>query len=291
MFSGPSDCVLIFAGGAGSARAIERILKSAGYATIIADSFDLAYEVILADEASLLLMSLSGGGDESALEFCRQVKVVSDLPIIVMSWVGARKAAAFAAGATDYILRPCQISELLARVKAHLRSWRYEREIAGRLQELNLLHAISSVLSSSLEPEALLKGALSVLVRTLRADGGVAYLQTADGQAASIVAVEGFTLREKEQQALLGLLSKLMPLMNGKPLLMEPMPAAFSAKLADSSLEGISAVACAPLGLKENRVGAICLFSRDQRPSSGRLPELLSTVCKQKERLAAVIPV
>jgi two-component system NtrC family sensor kinase len=281
MSGGPSDCVLIFADEARSARAIERILGSAGYATIIADSFDVAYEVILAGEASLVLMSLLGSENQSALEFCRRAKSVSNLPIILMSWDGAQKAAAFAAGATDYILRPCHKSELLTRVKAHLRSWRYEREMAGRLQELNLLHAISSVLSSSLEPEALLKGALSVLVRTMLADGGVAYLHTGGGQAASIVAVEGFTLREKEQQALLGLMSKLMPLMNGKPLLMEPMPAAFSAKLADSSLEGVSALACAPLGLKENRVGAICLFSRDQRPFSGRLPELLSTVCNQ----------
>jgi two-component system KDP operon response regulator KdpE len=57
------------------------------------------------------------------IEFCRQVRKMSTLPIIVLSVKGEErtKVAALDAGADDYVTKPFGIDELLARVRAALR--------------------------------------------------------------------------------------------------------------------------------------------------------------------------
>jgi two-component system KDP operon response regulator KdpE len=57
------------------------------------------------------------------IEFCRQVRKVSSVPIIVLSVRGEErtKVEALDAGADDYVTKPFGIDELLARVRAALR--------------------------------------------------------------------------------------------------------------------------------------------------------------------------
>src|SRR5438045_2870276 len=57
------------------------------------------------------------------IEFCRELRKVSTLPIIVLSVRGEEKTKvqALDAGADDYITKPFGIDELLARVRAALR--------------------------------------------------------------------------------------------------------------------------------------------------------------------------
>lgn len=57
------------------------------------------------------------------LEFCREVRKISSLPIIVLSVRGEEKTKvqALDAGADDYVTKPFGIDELLARVRAALR--------------------------------------------------------------------------------------------------------------------------------------------------------------------------
>ena len=57
------------------------------------------------------------------LEFCREVRKVSNVPIIVLSVRGEEKTKveALDAGADDYVTKPFGIDELLARVRAALR--------------------------------------------------------------------------------------------------------------------------------------------------------------------------
>lgn len=57
------------------------------------------------------------------IEFCREVRKVSALPIIVLSVRGEErtKVEALDAGADDYVTKPFGIDELLARVRAMLR--------------------------------------------------------------------------------------------------------------------------------------------------------------------------
>ncbi len=57
------------------------------------------------------------------IEFCREIRKVSTLPIVVLSVRGEEKTKvqALDAGADDYITKPFGIDELLARVRAALR--------------------------------------------------------------------------------------------------------------------------------------------------------------------------
>ncbi len=57
------------------------------------------------------------------IEFCREVRKVSNLPIIVLSVKGEErtKVAALDSGADDYVTKPFGIDELLARIRATLR--------------------------------------------------------------------------------------------------------------------------------------------------------------------------
>lgn len=61
--------------------------------------------------------------DMSGIEFCREIRKQSDLPIIVLSVRGEErtKVEALDAGADDYVTKPFGIDELLARVRAALR--------------------------------------------------------------------------------------------------------------------------------------------------------------------------
>ncbi len=57
------------------------------------------------------------------IEFCREIRKVSTLPIIVLSVRGEEKTKvqALDAGADDYVTKPFGIDELLARIRAALR--------------------------------------------------------------------------------------------------------------------------------------------------------------------------
>lgn len=59
----------------------------------------------------------------NGIEFCREIRKVSTLPIIVLSVKGEErtKVEALDAGADDYVTKPFGIDELLARVRAALR--------------------------------------------------------------------------------------------------------------------------------------------------------------------------
>ena len=59
----------------------------------------------------------------NGIEFCREIRKVSQVPIIVLSVRGEErtKVEALDAGADDYVTKPFGIDELLARVRAALR--------------------------------------------------------------------------------------------------------------------------------------------------------------------------
>jgi two-component system KDP operon response regulator KdpE len=59
----------------------------------------------------------------NGIEFCREIRKISAVPIIVLSVKGEEKTKvdALDAGADDYVTKPFGIDELLARVRASLR--------------------------------------------------------------------------------------------------------------------------------------------------------------------------
>lgn len=71
------------------------------------------------------------------IAFCREVRKVSSLPIIVLSVRGEErtKVEALDAGADDYVTKPFGIDELLARVRAALRRSSEDNDEAAKLED------------------------------------------------------------------------------------------------------------------------------------------------------------
>ncbi len=68
--------------------------------------------------------------DEDGLSLCRRIRANSDLPIIMLSALGRgpHKLAGFDMGADDYVAKPFDSAELVARTRAVLRRARHGRE-------------------------------------------------------------------------------------------------------------------------------------------------------------------
>jgi two-component system NtrC family sensor kinase len=305
---GSSDRILILGDETKSAGSLERILRAAGYDAFHVVAAESARELLEERDYSLVIIDPSASRlsgtyfqstfDESgeslrrmnwankSLELCREIrrsKSPSELPVMVVSKSQRPqdKITCLNAGASDFLSKPYQRAELLSRVRAHLRSWHFERDRTERFEQLNVLHAVSSVLTSSLDPDALARGTLEVLLKNLQADAGVVYLRSQDTGAMSVVAARGFVDNQEERSGLIALYKRTAPLMDGKPFLLEPVPDSARAGLPQGILEGVHGMVCAPIGLAGNTVGAICLFSHKATPFPNQQAELLSTICNQ----------
>ncbi len=304
-FSGP---VLILGDEAKSAYAVERQLEVASLDARAVKTFDAAREQLRKISATLLILDLSASritgsflavGDndsgeslrkmvwaQEALNFLIELRAsqpTAELPVLVISKSqrAQDKVACLNAGATDYLTRPYQRAELVSRVKAHLRSRIYERERAEKLEQLNVLNAVSSVLASSLDPEVLLRNTLSVLVHTMHADRGVVYMRTSDGKAMNVVSTIGFDDGGSDEGQLLDLYTRAAPLMCGKPVVLEPLHPSADKALASEPLAGAQTIVCGQIGFQGNAIGTICLFSDGQTPFARQQAELLETICNQ----------
>jgi two-component system KDP operon response regulator KdpE len=103
-------------------RALRRSLVAHGYTVLTANNGEEAIDAVSQQHPDLVLLDLLLPGI-SGLEVCRQVRAVSDLPIIVLSVKDAEgdKVEALDLGVDDYVAKPFGIDEVLARVRVALR--------------------------------------------------------------------------------------------------------------------------------------------------------------------------
>ena len=103
-------------------RTLATALRGAGYAVDTADTAESAIEATerLKPDAVVLDLVLPDG---SGVDVCTAVRRWTNTPIIVVSAVGeeTEKVAALDAGADDYVTKPFDLGELLARLRAVLR--------------------------------------------------------------------------------------------------------------------------------------------------------------------------
>ena len=103
-------------------RALRRSLSAHGFTVLTASSGEEAVRLVSQQRPDLLLLDLLLPG-MSGLEVCRQVRAVSNVPIIVLSVKDTErdKVEALDLGADDYIAKPFGMKEVLARVRVALR--------------------------------------------------------------------------------------------------------------------------------------------------------------------------
>ena len=103
-------------------RVMRNALSSHGYTIIEARNGEEALKKVRAERLDLIILDLNMP-DMDGIEVCREIRVVSNLPIIMLTVRSAEKdkVRALDAGADDYIVKPFGIDELLARIRAALR--------------------------------------------------------------------------------------------------------------------------------------------------------------------------
>jgi two-component system, OmpR family, KDP operon response regulator KdpE len=104
-------------------RALTGALTARGYPVRQAVTGQQALDIVGSDPPDVMLLDL-GLPDIDGVSVCRQIRTWSNVPIIVLSADGDdhRKVLALDEGANDYITKPYSTPELLARLRAVLRS-------------------------------------------------------------------------------------------------------------------------------------------------------------------------
>ncbi|RNB92294.1 DNA-binding response regulator [Brevibacillus fluminis] len=106
---------------------LQDILENEGYEVVWAENGEQALVKLEADaQPNLILLDIMMP-HMSGYELCAQIRRERDMPIIFLSAKGkpVDKVVGLEIGADDYITKPFDAEELLARIRAHLR--RYER--------------------------------------------------------------------------------------------------------------------------------------------------------------------
>jgi two-component system KDP operon response regulator KdpE len=103
-------------------RSLRLALSSRGYSVSLSSSGEEALDLASSVLPDLIILDLTLPGI-SGKDVCRELRTWSKVPIIVLSIVncGKDKIESLDIGADDYITKPFDTGELLARIRAHLR--------------------------------------------------------------------------------------------------------------------------------------------------------------------------
>jgi signal transduction histidine kinase len=126
-------------------RLISDFLAEQGFELMLTRSGAQALERARLAAPELVLLDLRMP-DMDGFEVCRRLKAdpaTAALPVIFMTAVDdiAHKVEGFALGAVDYITKPIQREELLARIQHHLQLHRLQQELYSKTQDLALKNA------------------------------------------------------------------------------------------------------------------------------------------------------
>ncbi|MBE5807573.1 MAG: response regulator transcription factor [Clostridiales bacterium] len=115
------------------------------YDVVMADRGDEALRLFKADPPNLILLDIMLPGMDG-LQVCREVRKVSSIPIIMLTAKDETfdKVLGLELGADDYVSKPFEMKELLARIKAVLRRFQTSEEPEKELVFPGLTISISN---------------------------------------------------------------------------------------------------------------------------------------------------
>ena len=127
--------VLVVDDDAASLSALFECLRRAGYRVLVAQDGGSALERAENGQPALILLDVMMP-DMDGFETCRRLKssaTTADIPVLFLTALTdtSEKLKGFEAGAVDYLTKPFQWEEVLARVRTHLRLRAAERELVA----------------------------------------------------------------------------------------------------------------------------------------------------------------
>ena len=122
---------------------LSAVLESFGFKTITARNGKMGIKRAVFSKPDLILLDIMMPGF-NGFETCSSLKtddVTKNIPIIFMTALSdmESKLQAFEAGGVDYITKPFEEAEVLARIKTHLTISRLQQELEARNRELAAL--------------------------------------------------------------------------------------------------------------------------------------------------------
>jgi len=104
-------------------RLITEVLRAVGYDVIAAINGETAIEMTAMEQPVLILLDIMFPRGPDGFETCHRIREFSDVPIIMLTskTKESDKLRSFDMGADDYLTKPFNAKELVARVRAVLR--------------------------------------------------------------------------------------------------------------------------------------------------------------------------
>jgi two-component system KDP operon response regulator KdpE len=104
-------------------RLVFQVLRAVGYRVLDTQSGEAALELVALEQPDLVLLDIMLGSGPDGYIVCQRLREFSDVPVIMLTAKarGADIVEGFDAGADDYLTKPFNSKELVARVRAVLR--------------------------------------------------------------------------------------------------------------------------------------------------------------------------
>ena len=149
-------------------------LKKANYKILIAQTGLKAIETAIAFNPNLILLDVMMG-QMDGFDTCRKLKSTpstKNIPIIFLTVLSTTKSKVkgFELGAVDYVIKPIDESELLARIHTHLSLQSLHQRLAREVAQRKLIFNISDRIRSSLNLKTILKTAAQEIRTFLECD-------------------------------------------------------------------------------------------------------------------------
>jgi two-component system response regulator MprA len=119
---------------------MRRYLEVDGYDVVLAGDGEAALEIFRSDAIDLIILDVMMSGLDG-LDVCRAVRRESLIPILMLTALdaGADKVNGLDSGADDYVVKPFEADELMARVRALLRRTQPRQVEVLRYQDVELV--------------------------------------------------------------------------------------------------------------------------------------------------------
>jgi DNA-binding response OmpR family regulator len=140
------DAILVVDDQPANLKVLLSFLQEHNYRVYMVDSGQRALDILPKVQPDLVLLDVMMPG-MNGFEICKRIKAdkeLAALPIIFMTALDSvgDKVAGFSAGAVDYITKPFQQVEVLARISTHITLRKRERELEEALEEIKTLTGI-----------------------------------------------------------------------------------------------------------------------------------------------------
>ncbi len=104
-------------------RLLREVFTATGFEVVVSHSAEYAIESVALEQPDVVILDIMFPGPVDGLEVCRRIRQFSDVPVIMLTAKvrDSDKLHGFDAGADDYVTKPFNAKELVARVRALLK--------------------------------------------------------------------------------------------------------------------------------------------------------------------------